>query len=55
VRFKGDAKRLVDALNSRGALVDLRPPDIVRIAPAPLYNSFADVKQLCALLGELHG
>lgn len=55
VRFKGDAKRLVDALNSRGALVDLRPPDIVRIAPAPLYNSFADVQQLCALLEELHG
>jgi kynureninase len=40
-------------LAKRGAVVDLRPPDIVRITPAPLYNSFEDVQRLCALIGEL--
>jgi len=40
-------------LKKRGALVDLRPPDIVRITAAPLYNSFEDVQRLCALIGEL--
>jgi kynureninase len=55
VRIRGDARKLVATLQSRGALCDLRPPDIVRIAPAPLYNSFADVQRLCALVRELHG
>ena len=40
-------------LKKRGAVVDLRPPDIVRITAAPLYNSFEDVQRLCALIGEL--
>src|SRR5438067_8810161 len=44
---------MVEQLARRGAIVDHRPPDIVRITPAPLYNSFADVQRLCALIGEL--
>lgn len=55
VRFRGDARALVQALAARGAIVDLRPPDLVRITPAPLYSSFADVQQLGALIGELLG
>ena len=56
VRLGGvDPRTLVSALRARGALVDLRPPDLVRITPTPLYNSFADVQRLCALLRELHG
>jgi kynureninase len=43
----------VRELAKRGAVVDLRPPDIVRITPAPLYNSFEDVQRLCALMAEL--
>ena len=49
------AQALVAALQKRGAIVDYRPPDIVRIAPAPLYNSYGDVQALGALLQELHG
>jgi kynureninase len=55
VRFRGGARAMVEALKKRGAIVDLRNPDIVRITPAPLYNSFADIQQLCALIRELHG
>ena len=43
---------IVAELKKRGAVVDSRPPDIVRITPAPLYNSFEDVQRLCALIGE---
>ncbi len=50
-----DARRLVGELHSRGAVCDLRPPDIVRVAPVPLYNSFSDVQRLCALIREMHG
>ena len=51
VRFRRPG--MVAGLRERGAAVDLRPPDIVRIAPAPLYNSFQDVQQLGALIAEL--
>jgi kynureninase len=43
---------IVDELKKRGAIVDLRPPDIVRITPAPLYTRFEDVQRLCGLIGE---
>jgi kynureninase len=52
VRFRKPG--MVPELAKRGAAVDLRPPDIVRITPAPLYNSFEDVRRFCALIGELH-
>jgi kynureninase len=45
------SRALVDELAKRGAVVDFRPPDIVRVTPAPLYNSFEDVQRLGALLG----
>ncbi|HET9754383.1 MAG TPA: kynureninase [Myxococcales bacterium] len=51
VRFRKPG--MVEELKECGAAVDLRPPDIVRITPAPLYNSFEDVRRLCALIGEL--
>ena len=50
VRFRRPG--IVDELKTRGAIVDLRPPDIVRITPAPLYIRFEDVQRLCALIGE---
>jgi kynureninase len=51
VRFR--RPDVVADLKRRGAVVDLRPPDIVRITPAPLYNSFEDVQRLGALIAEL--
>lgn len=49
---RGGAKELVEQLAARGALVDLRVPDIVRITPAPLYNSMSEVHALSQLLRE---
>jgi kynureninase len=46
----GHAKALVDWLLLHGAMVDLRNPDIVRIAPSPLYGSMADVQRLVSLV-----
>src|SRR5690606_33454202 len=36
-------RRLSEHLGSHGVLGDWRDPDIIRISPAPLYNTHADV------------
>jgi kynureninase len=49
-----DADLLQRLLLERGhVMTDCRPPNIVRITPVPLYNSFEDVWVLCDLLGQL--
>jgi kynureninase len=37
------AKRCHDLLNAAGVVADWRDPDVLRLAPAPLYNSYHDV------------
>jgi kynureninase len=50
LRVAGKAAELVSYLQEHGAEVDLRRPDIVRIAPVPLYTSARDVAELGVLL-----
>jgi kynureninase len=38
----GQEKALFDALFEQGVIADWREPNVIRIAPAPLYNSFED-------------
>lgn len=37
------AREIHGALASMGIVTDFRAPDVLRVAPVPLYNSFADV------------
>jgi kynureninase len=37
-----DASRVCRALRAAGVIPDFRPPDIIRLAPVPLYTRFAD-------------
>ncbi|HXJ91082.1 MAG TPA: kynureninase [Candidatus Binatia bacterium] len=38
-----NGRKICDRLGSQGVIGDWREPDIYRVAPAPLYNSFRDV------------
>ena len=48
-----EAARLCRALRDAGVMTDFRPPDIVRLAPVPLYNSFADCAVAAGRLGAI--
>lgn len=38
-----DGKKVFDRLTESGVIADWREPDVIRLAPVPLYNSFMDV------------
>ncbi len=45
-------KKLFNYLTDRGIISDWREPDVIRVAPVPLYNSFEDVWQFSRILHE---
>jgi len=48
----GHGKSLFDYLTEKGVIVDWREPAVIRMAPVPLYNSFADVARFLAILAQ---
>jgi kynureninase len=48
-----DAWRICTALKAAGVVPDFRPPDMIRLAPAPLYTNFAECAEAVARLKEI--
>jgi len=36
-------KQIFDELTRQGVIADWREPNVIRVAPVPLYNSFEDI------------
>lgn len=52
IRVRGGDRSLHAALTDRGVVSDWREPDVIRVAPVPLYNSFGDVYRFSEVLKE---
>jgi kynureninase len=46
ILVKENGKALFDYITENGVIADWREPNVIRLAPAPLYNSFTDVYEL---------
>ena len=53
IQVKNADKSLHEKLTQAGIISDWREPDVIRIAPAPLYNSFEDVFRFSEKLKEI--
>ena len=41
--MKRQGRETYESLKKQGVIADWREPDVIRIAPVPLYNSFEDI------------
>ena len=53
IKVKNANKTLFDKLMAAGVISDWREPNVIRVAPAPLYNSFEDVYKMVERLKAL--
>ena len=52
ILVNGDGRGIFDRLTARGVFCDWREPDVLRMAPVPMYNSFEDVYRFGEILNE---
>lgn len=52
IRVKNADKSLFKAITERGVIADWREPDVIRVAPVPLYNSFTDCWKFAEILKD---
>ena len=50
IRVQDADKSLFNAVTARGVMADWREPDVIRVAPVPLYNSYSDVYDFADIL-----
>jgi kynureninase len=50
LRTDARGKAIFNELTKKGIIADWREPDVIRIAPVPLYNSFEDVYRFAEIL-----
>ena len=52
LRVKGGGKELFERIQAAGVLCDYRNPDVIRVAPVPLYNTFHEVWRFARILRQ---
>lgn len=52
IRVLDNNKTLFDKITDKGVIADWREPDVIRIAPVPLYNSYEEMFHFVRILKE---
>ena len=52
LKIRGGTREMVASLRKDGVICDFREPNIIRVAPTGLYNSFADCERFVERLGR---
>ncbi|HLP19578.1 MAG TPA: kynureninase [Chitinophagales bacterium] len=50
IQTKANGKALFEKITKAGVIADWREPDVIRVAPVPLYNTFEDVWRFASLI-----
>jgi kynureninase len=53
ILMHGEGKEFFQKISDKGVIADWREPNVIRVAPVPLYNSFLDVYQFGQIIEEL--
>lgn len=53
--MKRDGKKVFKRLSASGVIADWREPDVIRLAPAPLYNTFEEVFRFAEIFSRTLG
>ncbi|MCC6185728.1 MAG: kynureninase [Chitinophagaceae bacterium] len=51
--FANRGREVFDALTANGVIADWREPNVIRIAPVPMYNNFEDCYRFFEILNEI--
>ena len=49
---KGNGRKIFESLTRSGVICDWREPDVIRVAPVPLYNKFEEVYRFAEIIGK---
>ncbi|NCX96282.1 MAG: kynureninase [Chitinophagia bacterium] len=50
--FNENGKKIFEQLTQKGIIADWREPNVIRIAPVPLYNTYTDIYTFYAYISE---
>jgi kynureninase len=50
--LNGKGRSFFEAISAEGVICDWREPDVIRLSPAPLYNSFEEVYDVAQIVAK---
>ncbi|MEL6388572.1 MAG: kynureninase [Bacteroidota bacterium] len=53
IRVRDSDRNLLNKIRARGIEIDWREPDVLRVSPCPLYNSYSEVFRFVEILTDL--